>query len=279
MCRSRLVKSWITITSARFDSSLQASWRRKTKPCSRRWPCLGRGWSGVGKESHWGRTGSLMGESVVRAGEEPREEVDLETWKNVSAVELPIGSGVWGRWRYAEGSRNKIRKGLASMRARGLEGVELVMAVLVSGRYVSFRASAAELLPVVKAVVWHSTPSQPSKRHHGCTSLEGCPLVRSQAGSGRLDSNKPLSSPSSCCSSFICRLFSLLTAFVSSHDVLLLSLNWPTVCTPGKEHFPLPHWNSICLLSEHVPAARSSWLHGRCLSSHVMEGRGDGLLL
>lgn len=60
-------------------------------------------------------------------------EVDLEMLKNTTAV------GIGGRWRYAEGSRSKIRReGLARMRARRLKGVELGTAVLVSGRCVKF---------------------------------------------------------------------------------------------------------------------------------------------
>lgn len=61
-------------------------------------------------------------------GEEPGEEVevDLETLKNTSVVGLHIGWGTAGKRRYAEGSRNKIRRaGLVRMKARRLKGIEL----------------------------------------------------------------------------------------------------------------------------------------------------------
>lgn len=128
---------------------------------------------------------------------------------------LPIGWGAGGRWRYAEGSRNKIRgEGLARMRAKRLKGVELGVAVTVSGRCPNFGASTAELLPCGSkscGVAEHSFPAitQASRFHQPW----GLSSVHSRGGSGRLDYNKPLSSPSNCSCSFICRLFSLLTTF------------------------------------------------------------------
>jgi len=96
-------------------------------------------------------------------------EVDLETLKNASVVGLPTGWVIGGRWRYAEGSRNKIRRvGLARMSTGRLKGVELGMAVVVSRRCMNFGASlAALLLCVAEAVVWQSAPSQPSHGHWG----------------------------------------------------------------------------------------------------------------
>ena len=140
-------------------------------------------------------------------------EVDLETLKNTSVVGLPIGWGTGGRWRSAEGSRNKIRReGLARMRARRLKAVEPGMAVLLPGRCVNFGASTGELLQCGSkscGVAEHSFPAvtQASRLHQPWVLSSVC----SRGGSGRLDYNKPLSSPSNCPCSFICRLFSLLT--------------------------------------------------------------------
>lgn len=82
-------------------------------------------------------------------------KVYLETLKNRNAGALPILWGTGRRWKYTEGSRNKIRsEGLTRMRAKGrLKGVELGNGGSNLGRR-NFGANATEPLHVsVKAGV------------------------------------------------------------------------------------------------------------------------------
>lgn len=165
------------------------------------------------------------------------------------------------------------------MRARTEEEVQLGMAVLVSARCVNFGPGTSELLPCgskSRGVAEHSFPpiTQAVRLHQPWRLSSLCP----QGGSGRLDYNKPPSSPGNCPCSFICRLFAHYISFEQSHDVLLLSLNWPSL-PPGEEHLPVtslkPHLSS----GRCVPAAHYCWLRGSCVSSCVTEAWGGSWLL
>lgn len=219
-------------------------------------------------------------------------EVDLETLKNTSVVELPRewGTGGGGRWRYAEGSRNKIRgEGLTRMRARRLKGVELGKAVLVSGRWVNFGASTAELLPCGSkscGVAEHSFPAIPraSRLHQPWGLSSGC----SQGGSGRLDYNKRLSFPSSCPCSFVCWLFYLLTTFHLNKVTIFCFWAWtdhlysegrapPRYLTETPYAFPLNVCLQHAIVGYMVDVSPVVWLRAEVAVDSFKVTGGSGL--
>lgn len=151
----------------------------------------------------------LIGESALGAGE---VEIDWEALKNARVVGLPMGWGAGGRWRYAEGSRNKTnREGWARMRTRRRKGVGLGKAVLVSGRPRRVKSGVSANLG--RAAAWQSTPLCQHAGIQVAPALVAVLYVL-RGAFGR-EHNEPLSFPYICIHSEICRISVFSACYIS----------------------------------------------------------------